>query len=83
MTSRSDLIDFVKGMKVTIDPIKTADFYLNMKYSSANNLLDANIGIIHYSLRNLARALNYIKKKHYSDETVYNGLALGFGSGLS
>lgn len=31
MTSRADLIDFVRGMKVTIDPVKTADFYLTLK----------------------------------------------------
>lgn len=60
MNQRNDLIDFVKGMKVNIDSVKTADFYLNLKYASSQNLLDGTIGLTHYSLRNLARALKYI-----------------------
>jgi midasin (ATPase involved in ribosome maturation) len=42
-------------------------------------------GASHISLRNLARSLNYIKSNYciYGYRAVYDGLYLGFGTGLT
>jgi len=96
MEDRNDLGKFIEGILRGVElgakyhPMLLATLYLKLKGLSHSNEIGANVGGVHYSLRNLARALNFMKTSlknnatsNRVDRCLYNALALGFGSGLN
>ncbi|EGR30434.1 type a von willebrand factor domain protein [Ichthyophthirius multifiliis] len=87
---REDVQNLVKkklGSQIAVEiSSKIVDLFMEMKYDLNNNIEDGYQRKLHISLRNLARALNYIKQNigtYGLDRVLYDGLYLGFGTALS
>ena len=69
MTSRSDLVEFVKGL------LGASEFV--PRIASVYQRLRAEVA--HFSLRNLSRGINYLRQAKVSPRGLFDAMSLGFG----